>query len=94
KALNFLTPHQKWGIHSTYSENLLMLTLSRGGPIVWLSETDAKELIPWRTLSGRQQLYQDHPWMRAFGESLVAYRPPIDTRSVSQMKAVPPNGFP
>jgi nitrate reductase alpha subunit len=32
------------GIHSTYSENLLMLTLSRGGPIVWLSETDAKEL--------------------------------------------------
>ncbi len=32
--------------------------------------------------------------MRAFGESPVAYRPPIDTRSVSQMKAVPPNGFP
>ncbi len=44
--------------------------------------TNVHELIPWRTLSGRQQLYQDHPWMRAFGESLVAYRPPIDTRSV------------
>ncbi|MEG1050864.1 MAG: nitrate reductase subunit alpha, partial [Janthinobacterium sp.] len=41
-ALNFLTPHQKWGIHSTYSDNLRMLTLSRGGPHVWLSETDAK----------------------------------------------------
>jgi nitrate reductase alpha subunit len=41
--LNFITPHQKWGIHSTYTDNLLMLTLSRGGPIVWLSETDAKE---------------------------------------------------
>ncbi len=40
--LNFITPHQKWGIHSTYTDNLLMLTLSRGGPIVWLSETDAK----------------------------------------------------
>lgn len=40
-VLNFITPHQKWGIHSTYSDNLLMLTLSRGGPIVWLSETDA-----------------------------------------------------
>ncbi len=39
--LNFITPHQKWGIHSTYTDNLLMLTLSRGGPIVWLSETDA-----------------------------------------------------
>ena len=29
--------------------------------------TNVHELIPrWRTLSGRQQLYQDHPWMRAF----------------------------
>ncbi|MDD2808495.1 nitrate reductase subunit alpha [Rhodoferax sp.] len=41
-ALNFITPHQKWGIHSTYSDNLHMLTLSRGGPIVWISEDDAK----------------------------------------------------
>lgn len=39
---NWITPHQKWGIHSTYTDNLLMLTLSRGGPIVWLSEVDAK----------------------------------------------------
>ncbi|MCP4474079.1 MAG: nitrate reductase subunit alpha [Gammaproteobacteria bacterium] len=43
-ALNFITPHQKWGIHSTYSENLIMLTLSRGGPIVWLSEIDAQKI--------------------------------------------------
>ena len=41
--LNFITPHQKWGIHSTYTDNLLMLTLSRGGPIVWLSENDASK---------------------------------------------------
>jgi len=41
-VLNFITPHQKWGIHSTYTDNLLLLTLSRGGPIVWLSETDAQ----------------------------------------------------
>jgi nitrate reductase alpha subunit len=41
-ALNFITPHQKWGIHSTYTDNLLMLTLSRGGPCVWMSEDDAK----------------------------------------------------
>jgi len=40
-VLNFLTPHQKWGIHSTYSDNLLMLTLNRGGPVVWISEVDA-----------------------------------------------------
>ena len=43
-ALNFITPHQKWGIHSTYTDNLLQLTLSRGGPIVWISETDAKSV--------------------------------------------------
>ena len=43
-VLNFITPHQKWGIHSTYTDNLMMLTLSRGGPIVWLSETDAKSV--------------------------------------------------
>ncbi|MBN9439568.1 nitrate reductase subunit alpha [Bosea sp. (in: a-proteobacteria)] len=40
-VLNFITPHQKWGIHSTYSDNLLMLTLNRGGPVVWISERDA-----------------------------------------------------
>ena len=55
KALNFLTPHQKWGIHSTYSDNLLMLTLGRGGPIVWLSEDDAKELG-----------IEDNDWIEAF----------------------------
>ncbi|MCG2585944.1 nitrate reductase subunit alpha [Massilia sp. TS11] len=42
-ALNWITPHQKWGIHSTYSDNLRMLTLSRGGPHVWISEKDAQE---------------------------------------------------
>ena len=42
--LNFITPHQKWGIHSTYTDNLMMLTLSRGGPIVWLSEVDARKV--------------------------------------------------
>jgi nitrate reductase / nitrite oxidoreductase, alpha subunit len=42
-VLNFITPHQKWGIHSTYSDNLMMLTLNRGGPVVWISENDAKK---------------------------------------------------
>jgi nitrate reductase alpha subunit len=41
-VLNWITPHQKWGIHSTYSDNLRMLTLSRGGPHVWVSEGDAQ----------------------------------------------------
>jgi nitrate reductase alpha subunit len=45
--------------------------------------TNVHELIPWRTLTGRQQLYQDH-WMRAFGEGFCVYRPPIDTKAVSR----------
>ena len=43
-VLNWITPHQKWGIHSTYSENLLLLTLNRGGPVVWISEIDARKI--------------------------------------------------
>ncbi len=43
-VLNWITPHQKWGIHSTYTDNLIMLTLSRGGPIVWVSEVDAAKV--------------------------------------------------
>jgi len=34
--------------------------------------------IPWRTLTGRQQLYLDHEWMLDLGEGLPAYRPPVD----------------
>ncbi|QIQ21689.1 nitrate reductase subunit alpha [Zophobihabitans entericus] len=56
--------------------------------------TNVHELIPWRTISGRQQLYQDHVWMRDFGESLIAYRPPVDTRSVEPMMNKKSNGNP
>ncbi|HET7408855.1 MAG TPA: molybdopterin dinucleotide binding domain-containing protein, partial [Paracoccaceae bacterium] len=54
--------------------------------------TNVHELIPWRTISGRQQLYQDHHWMRAFGEAFVTWKPPIDTRSVAEALGKLPNG--
>jgi nitrate reductase alpha subunit len=54
--------------------------------------TNVHELIPWRTLSGRQQLYQDHAWMRGFGEALAVYRPPIDTRAVAPILGKRGNG--
>jgi len=54
--------------------------------------TNVHELIPWRTLTGRQSLYQDHHWMRAFGEGLVTWRPPIDTKTVRQVLGKLPNG--
>ena len=40
---------------------------------------NVEHLIPWRTLTGRQQLYLDHEWMLELGEGLPAYRPPVDT---------------
>ncbi|MGE4369060.1 MAG: nitrate reductase subunit alpha [Burkholderiaceae bacterium] len=69
-VLNWLTPHQKWGIHSTYSDNLLMLTLSRGGPIVWMSEKDAK-------VAG----IRDNDWIEAFNvNGAIACRAVVSQR--------------
>ena len=56
--------------------------------------TNVHEMIPWRTLTGRQQLYQDHPWMRAFGEALCVYKPPIDTKTVKPLLGKLSNGNP
>ena len=54
--------------------------------------TNVHELIPWRTLTGRQQFYQDHEWMRDFGEALMGYRPPVDTKTVKPIMGKKPNG--
>ena len=43
-AVRYLTPHNKWSIHSEYQDNLFMLTLSRGGPTVWMSDVDAAKI--------------------------------------------------
>jgi len=43
-VLNYLTPHGKWHIHSTYGDTLRMMTLSRGCEPCWLSEVDADTL--------------------------------------------------
>jgi len=42
--LNYLTPHGKWHIHSTYGDTLRMLTLSRGTEPFWVSPEDADKL--------------------------------------------------
>ena len=74
-VLNWITPHQKWGIHSTYSDNLLMQTLSRGGPIVWLSETDAKD-------AG----IEDNDWIELFNvNGAIAARAVVSQRVMSGM---------
>ncbi|CAM5375388.1 nitrate reductase (quinone) OS=Streptomyces rimosus subsp. rimosus (strain ATCC / DSM 40260 / JCM 4667 / NRRL 2234) OX=1265868 GN=SRIM_037110 PE=3 SV=1 [Streptomyces rimosus subsp. rimosus] len=43
-TVRYVTPHSKWSIHSEYQENLLMQTLARGGPVIWLSVQDAARI--------------------------------------------------
>ncbi|MGH8294084.1 MAG: nitrate reductase subunit alpha [Steroidobacteraceae bacterium] len=62
-VLSFVTPHQKWSIHSTYMDNLIMLSLARGGMVAWLSEGDA-----------RKAGIEDNDWIECFNTngSIVA----------------------
>ena len=60
KLLNYITPHGKWSIHSTYSENHRMMTLSRGGYPVWLNDKDATELG-----------IRDNDWVELFNDNGV-----------------------
>jgi nitrate reductase / nitrite oxidoreductase, alpha subunit len=60
KMLNYITPHGKWSIHSTYSENHRMMTLSRGGYPVWLNDKDAAELG-----------VRDNDWVELFNDNGV-----------------------
>ncbi|WP_369023527.1 nitrate reductase subunit alpha [Nocardia cyriacigeorgica] len=43
-TVRYVTPHSKWSIHSEYQDNLFMLSLSRGGPTMWMSALDAAKI--------------------------------------------------
>ena len=45
---------------------------------------NVEELIPFRTLTGRQHFYMDHEVMREFGEALAIYRPILDFRPMNK----------
>ena len=55
--LNYLTPHGKWHIHSTFGDTLRMKTLSRGIEPIWLNDKDA-DLIG----------IADNDWVEAFND--------------------------
>ena len=57
KVFNCLTPHGKWHIHSTYCDNLRMLTLSRGCEPCWINEEDAAALG-----------IQDNDWVEVYND--------------------------
>lgn len=59
-VLNYLTPHNKWSIHSMYFDSLPMLTLFRGGPTVWMNKDDAEETD-----------IQDNDWIEVFNRNGV-----------------------
>ena len=60
KMLNYITPHGKWSIHSTYSDNHRMMTLSRGNYPVWLNHKDAAEMG-----------IKDNDWVELFNDNGV-----------------------
>ncbi len=53
-TVRYLTPHSKWSIHSEYQDNLFMLSLSRGGPTIWMSEADAAKIGVGTTTGSRR----------------------------------------
>ncbi|WP_425516810.1 nitrate reductase subunit alpha [Miltoncostaea oceani] len=69
-TLRYLTPHSKWSIHSTYQDNLQMLTLFRGGPVIWLSPLDADRIG-----------VRDNDWIEAYNRNgVVACRAVVSHR--------------
>ncbi len=58
--LNYLTPHSKWSIHSTYSDTLTMLTLFRGGEAIWINDEDARKIA-----------IKDNDWLECFNANGV-----------------------
>lgn len=67
-----LSPHSKWSIHSSYSDNHIMRELSRGGGEIWLNNDDAAS-------AG----IADNDWLECFnangvfmGRAVVSHRIP------------------
>ena len=74
-TVRYLTPHSKWSIHSEYQDNLFMLSLSRGGPEIWMSPQDADAIG-----------VKDNEWIEAYNRNgvvvaraIVSHRMPEGT---------------
>ncbi len=74
-TVRYLTPHSKWSIHSEYQDNLHMLRLFRGGPVIWMSPADAAAIG-----------VADNDWIEAYNRNgvvvaraVVTHRMPTGT---------------
>jgi nitrate reductase alpha subunit len=69
-TVRYLTPHSKWSIHSEYADNLHMLRLFRGGPVIWMNPGDAAAIG-----------VADNDWIEAFNRNgVVACRAVVTHR--------------
>ena len=69
-TVRYLTPHNKWSIHSEYQDNLLMLSLARGGQAIWMSDVDAAKIG-----------VKDNDWIEAVNRNgVIAARAVVSTR--------------
>jgi nitrate reductase alpha subunit len=69
-TVRYLTPHSKWSIHSEYADNLHMLRLFRGGPVIWMSPEDAAAIG-----------VADNDWIEAYNRNgVVACRAVVTHR--------------
>jgi nitrate reductase alpha subunit len=69
-TVRYLTPHSKWSIHSEYADNLHMLRLFRGGPVIWMSPADAAAIG-----------VSDNDWIEAYNRNgVVACRAVVTHR--------------
>ncbi|HIW95028.1 MAG TPA: nitrate reductase subunit alpha [Candidatus Corynebacterium gallistercoris] len=57
-TVRYLTPHNKWSIHSQYFDNLHMLSISRGGQVIWMSDKDAEKIG-----------VKDNEWVEAYNRN-------------------------
>jgi len=75
-VLNYLTPHSKWSIHSTYSDTLIMLTLFRGGEAIWINDEDASSIG-----------VKDNEWLECFNVNGVVMAKAVVSHRIPKGKA-------
>lgn len=75
-VLNYLSPHCKWSIHSTYAETPIMLTLFRGGNTVWLNDEDAVSID-----------VKDNDWIECFNVNGVTVARAVVSHRIPRGKA-------
>ncbi|MGE5672845.1 MAG: nitrate reductase subunit alpha [Mycobacterium leprae] len=69
-VVRYITPHNKWSIHSTYGDTGPMLTLFRGGQTIWLSVEDAATIG-----------VKDNDWVEVYNQNgVIACRAVVSHR--------------